>query len=39
MKIVTTCHGHEDWSAYDDDTYDGPGSVIGWGETAAGLTA
>ena len=39
MKIVTvnvfppipirTC----DWCAYDDDTYDGPGSRVGWGET------
>jgi hypothetical protein len=24
---------HFDWCAYDDDTYDGPGSTIGWGET------
>jgi len=24
-----------DWSAYDDDTYDGPGSLIGWGATEA----
>jgi hypothetical protein len=22
-----------DWCAYDDNTYDGPGSVIGWGPT------
>jgi hypothetical protein len=22
-----------DWCAYDDDTYDGPGSVLGWGPT------
>lgn len=22
-----------DWSAYDDDTYDGPGSLIGYGPT------
>ena len=22
-----------DWSAVDDDTYDGPGSIVGWGRT------
>lgn len=22
-----------DWSAVDDETYDGPGCVIGWGRT------
>jgi hypothetical protein len=22
-----------DWSAVDDDTYDGPGCLIGWGAT------
>ena len=22
-----------DWCAYDDDTYDGPGSTLGWGQT------
>lgn len=22
-----------DWCAYDDNTYDGPGSPIGWGPT------
>jgi len=24
---------NSDWSAVDDDTYDGPGSPIGWGRT------
>jgi hypothetical protein len=24
-----------DWAAYDDDTYDGPGSPLGRGETEA----
>ena len=39
MKIVTE-HVYPpipdrscDWSAVDDDTYDGPGSLIGWGPT------
>lgn len=22
-----------DWSAVDDETYDGPGSLVGWGAT------
>lgn len=26
---------HFDWSAVDDDTYDGPGSPIGYGSTEA----
>lgn len=24
---------NSDWCAYDDNTYNGPGSVIGWGAT------
>jgi hypothetical protein len=24
---------NHDWCAYDDDTYDGPGSALGWGPT------
>ena len=28
-----------DWSAVDDDTYDGPGSPIGWGPTEAAAIA
>ena len=39
MKIVTHFDPKPipmrcfDWSAIDDDTYDGPGSPIGWGGT------
>jgi len=25
-----------DWSAVDDETYDGPGCPIGWGSTSSG---
>lgn len=33
MKIKTENQATRIWVAYDDDTYDGPGSTIGWGET------
>lgn len=41
MKIVTYYSPppipdrQHDWSAIDDDTYDGPGSPIGYGRTEA----
>ena len=41
MKIKTECHWPPipirsfDWSAVDDDTYNGPGSPCGWGATEA----
>lgn len=38
MKIVTENHGKfrgvEQWTAYDEDTYDGPGSAMGYGDSA-----
>jgi hypothetical protein len=34
MTIKTENQACRAWVAYDDDTYDGPGSGIGWGETA-----
>jgi hypothetical protein len=40
MKIILSCvcppipDRSHDWCAYDDSTYDGPGSAIGWGATA-----
>lgn len=33
MKIVTEQHYSDEWTAVDDDTYDGPGSPIGYGKT------
>jgi len=39
MRIKTECHWppipdrNHDWSAIDDNTYDGPGSPMGWGAT------
>ena len=42
MKISTHDHGswidsrgrrHTEWTAYDDDTYDGPSSPVGSGST------
>jgi hypothetical protein len=24
---------NHDWCAYDDNTYDGPGCIVGWGPT------
>ena len=39
MKIVTTFvyppipWRQFDWQAYDDNTFDGPGSIVGTGET------
>ena len=33
MTIKTENQATRVWVAYDDDTYDGPGSTIGWGET------
>jgi hypothetical protein len=41
MKIRATYNGHfpqkweSRWTAIDDDTYDGPGSPIGWGNSEA----
>jgi hypothetical protein len=35
MKIKTDNQATRVWVAYDDNTYDGPGSTIGWGETEA----
>jgi len=44
MKIITEYHGswidncghkHHEWIAYDDDSYDGPGSPMGSGSTEA----
>lgn len=39
MKIKTENHGkfrgREEWTAYDEDTYDGPGSPVGRGHTEA----
>lgn len=45
MKIRTECvyppipNRNFDWSAVDDDTYDGPGSLIGWGPTEEAAVA
>jgi hypothetical protein len=33
MTIKTEHQATRVWVAYDDDSYDGPGSKIGWGET------
>jgi hypothetical protein len=33
MNIKTENQAARVWVAYDDNTYDGPGSTIGWGET------
>ena len=33
MNIRTTQHYSDIWTAIDDDTYDGPGSPIGHGQT------
>lgn len=33
MKIKITMHGASEWSAIDDDTYDGPSSPVGSGRT------
>jgi hypothetical protein len=33
MNIKTENQAIHVWVAYDDNTYDGPGSIIGWGET------
>ena len=33
MNIKTEYQATRVWVAYDDNTYDGPGSIIGWGET------
>lgn len=33
MKIKTENQATHVWVAYDDNTYDGPESTIGWGET------
>jgi hypothetical protein len=33
MTIKTEHQATRVFVAYDDDTYDGPGSTIGWGET------
>jgi hypothetical protein len=33
MNIKTDYQATRVWVAYDDNTYDGPGSTIGWGET------
>jgi hypothetical protein len=35
MTIKTEHQATRVWVAYDDNTYDGPGSPIGWGETEA----
>lgn len=41
MKIRTSYvrppipYRQNDWSAVDDNTYDGPGCLIGWGATEA----
>lgn len=33
-NIKTEAHYSDEWSAIDDNTYDGfPGSMIGWGRT------
>ena len=39
MNIKTENQATRVWVAYDDDTYDGPGSAIGWGETPAAAIA
>lgn len=39
MNIRTEQHYTNQWSAIDDDTYDGPGSPIGWGATEAAAVA
>jgi hypothetical protein len=33
MNIQATQHYTNDWTAIDDDTYDGPGSAFGHGST------
>jgi hypothetical protein len=32
-KISTTRHYHGEWTAIDENTYDGPGSLMGFGKT------
>lgn len=32
-NIKTEAHYSDEWSAIDDNSYDGPGSLIGWGRT------
>lgn len=32
-NIKTQAHYPDEWSAIDDNTYDGLGSLIGWGRT------
>ena len=39
MNIKTENQATRVWVAYDDDTYDGPGSTIGWGETKEAAVA
>lgn len=38
-SIRTTRHYSDEWTAIDDDTYDGPGSPIGSGSTEAEAVA
>jgi hypothetical protein len=35
MTIITHQHYSDQWTAYDDNTYDGPGSAFGSGHTEA----
>jgi len=35
MKIVTENWAPGEWQAYDDNTFDGPGSIVGSGKTEA----
>lgn len=45
MKIVTqpdltgAAPADSAWQAYDDETFDGPGSTVGWGRTPEEATA
>jgi hypothetical protein len=39
MAITTECQPNGQWTAIDIDSYDGPGSPMGWGGTEADAIA